>query len=73
MSDHPEEQLSVRDLRKEDKMLKVVENNNGGWNVVEDDNGCCKVVAVESSNSAAWRTIESMEKRTAGRKARSER
>lgn len=47
------------------EMLKVVENQNGGWNVV-DGNG--DILAVESSNSAAWRAIERLEKRMPGRK-----
>lgn len=56
-----------KDLRKEDKMLKVQEGQNGIWNVI-DENG--EVLAEETSNSAAWRAIERLEMRKAGRKGK---
>ena len=56
-----------RSERRELKMLKVVENQSGSWNVV-DDSG--EILAEENSNSAAWRAIERLEKRTPGRKAK---
>jgi len=50
------------------KMLKVQEDLNGNWHVIDDESG--EVLAVEASNSAAWRAIERLEARTAGRKGK---
>jgi len=48
-------------------MLKVTESQNGVWNVV-DENG--EVLAEETSNSNAWRAVERLERRKAGRKSK---
>jgi hypothetical protein len=58
-----------RELKAKERkrMLTVKEDLNGNWHII-DENG--DVLAVEASNSDAWKRIETLEKRRAGRKAR---
>ena len=49
-------------------MLKVQEDLNGNWHVIDEDTG--EVLAMEPSNSAAWQAVERLEKRIAGRKSK---
>jgi hypothetical protein len=48
-------------------MLKVVESKNGEWNIID---GKGEILAVETTNSRAWRIVERLENRVVGRKSK---
>ena len=52
-------------IKEKGTALKVVESDEGRWHVVNDSG---TILANESSNSAAWRAVERLEIRAAGRK-----
>ncbi len=47
-------------------MLKIVESDDGKWNVV---NARGEILATETTNAAAWRAVERLEVRMRGRKS----